>query len=49
MDQTPQSRALQDLDSRWGHLYDLAYQEGRYIARRIDAIGQALPGLAVDD
>jgi hypothetical protein len=42
MDQTPQSRALRDLDSRWGHLYDLAFRDGHYLARRIDATGQAL-------
>jgi hypothetical protein len=42
MDTPEISRALRDLDSRWGHLYDLAFQEGQYLARRIDATGQAL-------
>jgi len=42
MEQTPQSRALEDLDRRWGHLYDLAFRDGRYIARRADGTGQAL-------
>ena len=35
-------RALQDLDSLWGDLYDLVYRDGQYIARRVDASGRAL-------
>jgi hypothetical protein len=42
MEQTPESRALQDLDRAWGHLYDLAYRDGRYLARRVDGTGHAL-------
>lgn len=38
---TPQ-RALDELDSLWGDLYDLIYRDGRYIARRVDATGRAL-------
>lgn len=40
--ETPEIRALQDLDSRWGHLYDLAFREGKCLARRVDGSGQAL-------
>jgi hypothetical protein len=42
MDTPEITRALGDLDRRWGHLYDLAYRDGQYLARRIDATGQAL-------
>jgi hypothetical protein len=42
MEQTPQSRALEDLDSRWGDLYDLAFRNGQYLARRVDGTGKAL-------
>jgi hypothetical protein len=40
---TPEiTRALEDLDSLWGDEYDLAFRDGRYLARRVDATGQAL-------
>ena len=42
MEQTPESRALQDLDCAWGHLYDIVVHEGQYVARRADGSGQAL-------
>jgi hypothetical protein len=35
-------QALEDLDSLWGDEYDLAYRDGQYIARRVDATGVAL-------
>ena len=40
--ETPESRTLEDLDRRWGHLYDLALVQDRYVARRVDATGQPL-------
>jgi hypothetical protein len=42
MEQTPESRALEDLDSLWGDLYDVGFREGRYFARRVDGTGKAL-------
>ena len=42
MEQTPESRALEDLDSLWGDEYDVGFRGGRYFARRVDGTGHAL-------
>ena len=49
MEQTPESRALQDLDRSCGHLYDLAYRYGRYLARRVDGTVQSLTADTPDE
>ena len=40
MEQTPESRALEDLDSLWGDEYDVGFRGGRYFARRVDGTGR---------
>ncbi len=35
-------RALEALDLAWGAAYDIAFREGRYLARRVDGTGKAL-------
>jgi hypothetical protein len=49
MEQAPESRALQDLGRAWGHLYDFAYRDSRYLARRVDGTGQALTADTADE
>ncbi len=42
-------QAVAELDANFGDAYDIAFAEGRYIARRIDGTGQTLTADAPED